>query len=194
MACKQRLGPRGCCDGGGLNNKGKSQKKQKYTNSGTGCQIRLQASQNKTNPCMLHGAPVFVSTNGNYYNNNNNNNNTCSTIKNINKGGIRWCRHKWLRRGDWCHDGHQLGGDVRTLVLVQGRAAEDVSHCEFQAKIHPNPPRKCFVFCVFLPRGAFTSLHFPPLTCLTLPCLKGNDDYDFPSIFFLRCCCCGIFR
>ena len=59
--------------GGGLNNKGKKRKKQKYTRSGTGCQIRLQASQNKTNPCMLHGAPVFVSTNNNNNNNNNNN-------------------------------------------------------------------------------------------------------------------------
>ena len=61
-------GPVVVVTGGGLNNKGKKRKKQKYTSSGTGCQIRLQASQNKTNPCMLHGAPVFVSTN----NNNNN--------------------------------------------------------------------------------------------------------------------------
>ena len=29
MACKQRLRPRGCCDGGGLNNKGKKTKKSK---------------------------------------------------------------------------------------------------------------------------------------------------------------------
>ena len=71
MACKQRLRPRGCCDGGGSQQqREKTKKKQKYTRSGTGCQIRLQASQNKTNPCMLHGAPVFVSTT----NNNNNNN------------------------------------------------------------------------------------------------------------------------
>ena len=46
MACKQRLRPRGCCDGGGLN-KGKNEKTLKYTNSGTGCQLRLQASQTK---------------------------------------------------------------------------------------------------------------------------------------------------
>ena len=55
-------GPVVVVTGGGLNNKGKKRKKQKYTSSGTGCQIRLQASQNKTNPCMLHGAAVFVST------------------------------------------------------------------------------------------------------------------------------------
>ena len=58
-------GPVVVVTGGGLNNKGKKRKKQKYTSSGTGCQIRLQASQNKTNPCLLHGAPVFVSTNNN---------------------------------------------------------------------------------------------------------------------------------
>ena len=80
MACKQRLGPRGCCDRGGLNNKWK--KRKKYTSSGTGCQIRLQASQNKTNPCILHGAPVFVSTNNN---NNNNNNKKKKKKKNKNK-------------------------------------------------------------------------------------------------------------
>lgn len=48
--------------GGCPNNKGKTRKelkKQTYTSSGTGRQLRLQASQNKTNPCMLHGAPVL---------------------------------------------------------------------------------------------------------------------------------------
>ena len=60
-------GPVVVVTGGVSTTKGKN--KKKYTSSGTGCQIRLQASQNKTNPCMLHGAPVFVSTT----NNNNNN-------------------------------------------------------------------------------------------------------------------------
>ena len=101
MACKQRLRPRGCCDGGGLNNKGKKQKKQKYTSSGTGCQIRLQAAQNKTNPCMLHGAAVFVSTN------NNNNNNQFTSICTSNSPNFWW--FWWLVNLvsflDW-HDQH----------------------------------------------------------------------------------------
>ena len=56
-------GPVVVVTGGVSTTKGKNEKNQKYTSSGTGCQIRLQASQNKTNPCMLHGAAVFVSTN-----------------------------------------------------------------------------------------------------------------------------------
>ena len=46
-------GPVVVVTGGVLTTKGKNEKTQKYTSSGTRFQIRLQASQNKTRPCML---------------------------------------------------------------------------------------------------------------------------------------------
>ena len=65
MACKQRLRPRGCCDGGGLNNKGKKRKKPKIYKfrDRMSNQVASLTKQRDTNPCMLHGAAVFVSTN-----------------------------------------------------------------------------------------------------------------------------------
>ena len=63
MACKQRLGPRGCCDRGGLNNKGKKRKKIHKFRDRMSNQIASLTKQDKSS--------VFVSTNNNNYNNNN---------------------------------------------------------------------------------------------------------------------------